>query len=147
MADFHDRLTATTDSVAEAFHTQLDRMVWQLDRYNKQFQELNDRDRFPTEPGSKAWLARVKLPDPCKDSQEKALPFCYPNFSVAFWADEEGILRVTWTKATTPYVRGTHDLGQRDYVTKVQASSKQLHRRFIDNRWLEFYVQPLISLA
>ena len=146
VADFHDRLTATTDSVAEAFHTQLDRMVWQLDRYNQQFQELNDRDRFPTEPGSKAWLARVNLPDPCKDSQEKALPFCYPNFSVAFWADEEGILRVTWTKAATPYVRGTHDLGQRDYVTKVQASSKQLHRRFIDNRWLEFYVQPLISL-
>ena len=67
VADFHDRLTATTDSVAEAFHTQLDRMVWQLDRYNQQFHKLNDRDQFPTEPGSKAWLARVKLPDPCKD--------------------------------------------------------------------------------
>lgn len=146
VADFHDRLTATTDSVAEAFHTQLDRMVWQLDRYNQQFHELNDRDRFPTEPDSKAWLARVKLPDPCKDSQKRTLPFCYPNFSVAFWADGEGILRETWTKAATPYVRGTHDLRQRDYVTKVQASSKHLHRRFIDNRWLEFYVQPLISL-
>ena len=146
VADFHDRLTTTTDSVAEAFHTQLDRMVWQLDRYNQEFQELNDRGRFPTEPGSKAWLARVNLPDPCEDSQEKTLPFCYPNFSVVFWADGEGILRETWTKAATPYVRGTHDLRQRDYVTRVQASSKNLHRRLIDNRWLEFYVQPLISL-
>jgi len=145
VADFHDRLTATTDSVAEAFHTQLDRMVWQLDRYNQQFHELQDRDRFPTEPGSKAWLARVKLPDPCKDSQEKALPLCYPNFSLAFWVDERGILRETWTQAATPYVRGTHDLSQRDYITKVQANSKHLHRRLIDNRWLEFYVQPLIS--
>jgi hypothetical protein len=144
--DFHDRLTATTDSVAEAFHMQLDRMVWQLDRYNQQFQELNDIDRFPMEPGSKAWLARVNLPDPCKDSQGKTLPLCYPNFSLAFWVDGEGILRETWTKAATPYVRGTHDLRQRDYVTKVQASSKNLHRRLIDNRWLEFYVQPLISL-
>ncbi len=146
VADFHDRLTTTTDSVAEAFHTQLDRMVWQLDRYNQKFHELNDRDRFPTEPSSKAWLARVKLPDPCKDSQGKPLPLCYPNFSLAFWVDGEGILRETWTKAATPYVRGTHDLRQRDYVTKVQASSKHLHRRFIDNRWLEFFVQPLISL-
>ena len=146
VADFHDRLTTTTDSVAEAFHTQLDRMVWQLDRYNQKFHELNDRDRFPTEPGSKAWLARVKLPNPCKDSQGKALPLCYPNFSLAFWVDGEGILRETWTKAATPYVRGTHDLRQRDYVSKVQASSKHLHRRFIDNRWLEFFVQPLISL-
>jgi hypothetical protein len=146
VADFHDRLTATSDSVAEAFHTQLDRMVWQLDRYNQQFQELNDLDQFPTEPESKAWLARVNLPDPCKDSQEKALPLCYPNFSLAFFVDGEGILRETWTKAATPYVRGTHDLRQRDYVTKVQASSKHLHRRLIANRWLEFYVQPLISL-
>ncbi|MDH5586288.1 MAG: cache domain-containing protein, partial [Nitrospirota bacterium] len=144
--DFHVRLTATTDSMAEGFHAQLDRMVWQLDRYNQQFHELNDRARFPTEPGSKAWLARVNLPDPCKDSQDKALPFCYPNFSVAFWVDTEGILRETWTQAATPYVRGTHDLRQRDYVTKVQASHKNLHRRLINNRWLEFYVQPLISL-
>ena len=68
------------------------------------------------------------------------------QFLLAFWVDGEGILRETWTKAATPYVRGTHDLRQRDYVTKVQASSKHLHRRLIDNRWLEFYVQPLISL-
>jgi hypothetical protein len=146
VSDFHDRLTATTDSVAEAFYTQLDRMVWQLDRYNQQFKKLNDLDRFPKESDSKAWLARVKLPDPCKDSQGKTLPLCYPNFSLAFWVDGKGILRETWTKAPTPYVRGTHDLRQRDYVTKVQASSKNLHRRLIDNRWLEFYVQPLISL-
>ena len=146
VADFHDRLTATTDSVAEAFHIQLDRMVWQIDRYNRQFHDLNDREQFPTTPDSKAWLARVNLPDPCKDSQEKVLNLCYPNFSVAFWVDGEGILRETWTKAATPYVRGTHDLRLRDYVTKVQSSPKHLHRRFIDNRWLEFYVQPLISL-
>ncbi|MDH5564705.1 MAG: cache domain-containing protein, partial [Nitrospirota bacterium] len=139
-------LTATTDSVAEAFHTQLDRMVWQLDRYNQQFRTLKDQDLFPTEPDSKAWLARVSLPDPCKDSQDKPLPFCYPNFSVVFWADGEGILRESWTQAATPYVRGTHNLRQRDYVTKVQASAKHLHRRLIDNRWLEFYAQPLISL-
>lgn len=146
VSDFHERLTATTNSVAEAFHTQLDRMVWQLDRYNQQFRTLKDRDLFPTEPDSKAWLARVNLPDPCKDSQDKLLSFCYPNFSLVFWADGKGILRETWTKAATPYVRGTHDLRQRDYVTKVQASSKHLHRRLIDNRWLEFYAQPLISL-
>ncbi len=144
--DFHERLTATTNSIAEGFHAQLDRMVWQLDQYNQQFYELNDRERFPTDPGSKAWLARVNLPNPCKDSQDKALPFCYPNFSVAFWVDAEGILRESWTQAATPYVRGTHDLRQRDYVTKVQASAKNLHRRLINNRWLEFYVQPLISL-
>ncbi|MDH3505391.1 MAG: hypothetical protein OEM58_12805, partial [Nitrospirota bacterium] len=47
--DFHERLTATTDSIAEGFHAQLDRMVWQLDRYNQQFHELKDRERFPTE--------------------------------------------------------------------------------------------------
>ncbi len=146
VADFQDRLTATTDSVAEAFHTQLDRMVWQLDYYNRQFDQLKDRERFPEKSDSKAWLARVNLPDPCKGPQENTLPFCYPNFSVAFWVDGEGILRETWTQAAKPYVRGTHDLGQRDYVTKVQASSKNLHRRFIDNRWLEFYIQPLISL-
>jgi len=146
VSDFHERLTATTDSIAEAFHLELDRMVWQLDRYNQQFQLLKDRDRFPTVPDSKAWLARVNLPDPCKDSQDKALPFCYPNFSVVFWADGEGILRETWTKAATPYVRGTHDLRQRDYVTKVQGSSTHLSRRLINNRWLEFYAQPLISL-
>ena len=146
VADFHERLNATTDSVAEAFHTQLDRMVWQLDRYDQQFHTLKDRDRFPQEPDSEAWLARVSLPDPCKDSQGKTLPFCYPNFSVAFWADEGGFLRENWTQAAKPYTRGTHDLRQRDYVTKVQASSKHLHRRFIDNRWLEFYAQPLISL-
>ena len=146
VADFQDRLTATTDSVAEAFHTQLDRMVWQLDYYNRQFDHLKDRERFPNKSDSKAWLARVNLPDPCKGSQEEALPFCYPNFSVAFWVDGEGILRETWTQAATPYVRGTHDLRQRDYVTKVQASSKNLYRRFINNRWLEFYIQPLISL-
>ena len=145
-ANFHDRLTATTDSVAQAFHTQLDRMVWQLDHYNRQFETLKDRERFPKNSDSKAWLARVNLPNPCKDSREKAVPYCYPNFSVAFWVDEEDILRETWTQAATPYVRGTHDLSQRDYVTKIQASSKYLHRRFIDNRWLEFYIQPLISL-
>ena len=144
--DFHGRLTATTDSIAEGFHAQLDHMVWQLDRYNQQFQKLNDRERFPTHPGSKAWLARVNLPDPCKDSQGKAMPYCYPNFSVAFWVDTEGILRETWTQAATPYVRGIHDLRERDYVTKIQASSKKLYRRLINNRWFEFYAQPLISL-
>lgn len=144
--DFHAHLTATADSIAEGFHAQLDRMVWQLDRYNQQFHALNDRARFPTDPSSKAWLARVNLPDPCKDAQDKALPFCYPTFSVAFWVDAEGILRETWTQAATPYVRGTHDLRQRDYVTKVQAGSNNLYRRLIKNRWLEFYAQPLISL-
>ena len=146
ISDFHDRLTATTDSVAEAFDTQLDRMVWQIDRYNHQFHELNDRERFPKEHNSKAWLARVNLPDPCKDAQGNSLPFCYPEFSVAFWADGEGILRETWTQTLTPYVRGTHNLRQRDYVTKVQTNPKHLHRRKINNRWLEFYAQPLISL-
>ena len=146
VSDFHDRLTATTNSIAETFHMQLDRMVWQIDRYNQQFDQLQDREQFPTDRDSNAWLARVNLPDPCKGSQEQALPFCYPNFSVAFWVDGKGILRETWTKNATPYVRGTHDLRQRDYVTKVQASSKHLHRRLINNRWLEFYVQPLISL-
>ena len=146
VADFQDRLTATTDSVAEAFHTQLDRMVWQLDHYNQQFQLLKDREQYPEEPDSKAWLARVSIPDPCQDSEGKPLPYCYPNFSLAFWVDEGGILRETWTKAPQPYVRGTHDLRQRDYVTKVQTSAQYLHRRFIDNRWLEFYIQPLISL-
>lgn len=146
VADFHERLSTTTDSINEAFHTQLDRMVWQLDRYNRQFLTLEDHDRFPKAPNSEAWLARVQLPDPCKDSENRDLPFCYPNFSVVFWADGKGILRETWTKDATPYVRGTHDLSQRDYVTKSQESSKHLYRRFIDNRWIEFYVQPLISL-
>ncbi len=146
VADFQDRLTTTTDTVAEAFHTQLDRMVWQLDFYDRQFSALQDREKFPKKADSKAWLARVNLPDPCKDPKENPLPFCYPNFSVAFWVDGEGILRETWTQAATPYVRGTHDLRQRDYVTKVQLSPKNLHRRLIDNRWFEFYIQPLISL-
>ena len=146
VADFHERLRTSTDSISEAFHTQLDRMVWQLDRYNRQFQTLQDQDRFPQSLNSEAWLARVKLPDPCKDTESIDLPFCYPNFSVVFWADGKGILRETWTKDATPYVRGTHDLSQRDYITKAQGHSKQLYRRFIDNRWLEFYVQPLISL-
>ena len=146
VADFHERLRTTTESINAAFHTQLDRMVWQLDRYNHQFQTLQDQARFPAAPNSEAWMARVQLPDPCKDAENREVPFCYPNFSVVFWADSKGVLRETWTKAETPYVRGTHDLSQRDYVTKVQKNSMHLYRRFIDKRWVEFYVQPLISL-
>ncbi len=146
VADFQDRITMTADTMTEAFNTQLDRMVWQLDYYNQQFRRLKDQERFPTNPDSKAWLARVNLPDPCQDMQGKTVPLCYPNFSVAFWVDGGGILRETWTQAATPYVRGTHDLRQRDYVTQVQTSSRNLYRRLIDNRWMEFYIQPLISL-
>ncbi len=146
VADFRERLVETADSVAEAFDAQLDRMVWQIDHYNQRFQELQDRERFPKNPDSKAWLARVNLPDPCVDFDNTPLPFCYPNFSVAFWVDEGGILRETWSQTATPYVRGTHDLRHRDYVIRVQSRSAHLHRRLINNRWIEFYIQPLISL-
>lgn len=145
--DFHARLEATADSLSETVHVQLDRMLWQLAWFDEKITQLGDLESIPTDQKSKAWLARYQIPNPCQQNLERPRPLCYPDFSVTFWVDPKGILRETWTQQPDPYVRGIHDLGQRDYVTKLQeASTGQLFRRFVDNRWIEYYAQPLISL-
>ncbi len=88
-----------------------------------------------------------QFPCPGRWTPEHPRPLCYPEFSVVFWVDPGGILRETWTQQPEPYVRGTHDLGERDYVTKLQQTPEApLYRRFVDNRWIAYYAQPLISL-
>jgi hypothetical protein len=146
VSDFHDRLEVTAESIAEAFHTELDRMIWQLARYDREIQDLGDLEFFPSTKESKAWLARVNLPDPCLDSDTRLLPLCYPNFTLAFWVDRQGMLRETWTTDPDPYVRGIHDLQNRAYVAKLQDPSRPLFRRLINGQWFRFYAQPLISL-
>lgn len=145
--DFHARLESTAHTLSEAVHTQLDRMLWQLDRFDKKITQLGDLQSIPIDQDSKAWLARYQIPDPCLQTPDKPRPLCYPKFSVMFWVDPRGILRETWTQQPEPYVRGIHDLGQRDYVTKLQQKpDTPLYKRFIDNRWIAYYAQPLISL-
>ena len=145
--DFHDRLERTAQSISEAVQTQLDRMLWQLVWFDEKNAQLGDLKAFPADPKSKAWLARYQIPNPCRQEAEASRPLCYPDFSVMFWVDDQAVLRETWTQQNEPYVRGTHDLSQREYVTRLQdESSDSLYRRLIENRWIEFYAQPLISL-
>ncbi|MGE0474557.1 MAG: cache domain-containing protein [Nitrospirales bacterium] len=145
--DFHDRLENTAHTISEAVHIQLDRMLWQLDWFDKKIMQLGDLESLPTDKHAKAWLARYQIPDPCLETPEQSRPLCYPDFSVMFWVDPQGTLRETWTQQREPYVRGIHDLGQRDYVAKLQHTpASPLYKRFIDNRWMEYYAQPLISL-
>ena len=145
--DFHERLESTAYSISEAVQTQLDRMLWQLVWFDEKNAQLGDLETFPADPKSKAWLARYQIPSPCQQTPEAPGPLCYPDFSVMFWVDPQAVLRETWTQQKEPYVRGIHDLSHREYVTRIQDASREpLYRRLIQNRWIEFYAQPLISL-
>lgn len=142
----NERLQTIAESTHEAFQLQLDRLVWQLTTFDRKIEELQDLKRLSNSNDSKAWLARVALPDPCVKNQEDTSQLCFPDYSVAFWVDEEGLLRETWSPGQRPYVQGVHDLSHREYVSSLQDSRLPLHRRRIDNQWIEFYVQPLITL-
>lgn len=142
----NERLQAVAESTHEAFQLQLDRLVWQLNTFDRKIEELQDLKRLSNSNDSKAWLARVALPDPCVKNQEETSRYCFPDYSLAFWVDGAGMLRETWSPGTQPYVRGVHDLSHREYVTSIQDARLPLHRRRIDNQWIEFYAQPLITL-
>ena len=142
----NERLQSVAESTHEGFQLQLDRLVWQLKDFDEKVEELQDLQRLSRTNDPKAWLARVALPDPCVDNQGEASQGCFPDYSVAFWVDEEGMLRETWSSENQPYVQGVHDLSHREYVSVIQDTRLPLYRRRIDNQWIEFYVQPLITL-
>jgi hypothetical protein len=142
----NERLQTIAETTHEAFQLQLDRLVWQLNTFDRKIEELHDLKRLSNSNDSKAWLARVALPDPCVKDQAETSQLCFPDYSVAFWVDGEGMLRETWSPGQRPYVQGVHDLSHREYVSGLQDSRLPLHRRRIDNQWIEFYVQPLITL-
>lgn len=143
---FNERLQSVAQSTHEAFQLQLDRLVWQLKTFDEKLEELQDLQRLSRSNDAQAWLARVALPDPCADQQEETSRGCFPDYSLAFWVDEKGMLRETWSPGNQPYVQGVHDLSHRKYVSAIQDKRLPLYRRQLDNQWIEFYVQPLISL-
>lgn len=142
----NERLEVMAESTHEAFQLQLDRLLWQLKTFDQTIEELQDLERLANSNDPKTWLARVSLPDPCVNQQAKLNQRCFPGYSLAFWIDGEGMLRETWSPGKQPYVKGVHDLSHREYVAAIQGNSHPLHRRRIDNQWIEFYVQPLITL-
>lgn len=142
----NERLQAIAESTHEAFQLQLDRLVWQLKTFDQKIEELQDLKRLSKTNDSNAWLARVALPDPCVKNQQETFQFCFPDYSLAFWVDNSGMLRETWSPGEQPYVQGVHDLRHREYVSAIQDPHHPLYRRHIDNQWMEFYVQPLITL-
>lgn len=143
---FNERLQSIAQSTHEAFQLQLDRLIWQLKTFDEKIEKLQDLQRLSNSNNAQAWLARVALPDPCADHQEETSQGCFPDYSLAFWVDGKGMLRETWSPGNQPYVQGVHDLSQRKYVSAIQDKRLPLYRRRIDNQWIEFYVQPLISL-
>jgi len=142
----NERLQSIAESTHEAFQLQLDRLIWQLKTFDQKIEELQDLERLPNSHDSKAWLARVAIPDPCVKNQEETAQLCFPDYSLAFWVDREGMLRETWSPGDKPYVQGVHDLSHREYVSTIRDKRLPLHRRRIDNQWIEFYLQPLITL-
>jgi hypothetical protein len=142
----NERLQAIAESTHEGFQLQLDRLVWQLKTFDQKIEELQDLKRLSNSNGSKAWLARVAIPDPCAENQEKTVQRCFPDYSLAFWVDRDGMLRETWSPGKQPYVQGVHDLSHREYVSSIQVKRLPLHRRQIANQWIEFYLQSLITL-
>ena len=142
----NERLQSIAQSTHEAFQIQLDRLLWQLKTFDEKIEKLEDLQRLSRSDDAQAWLARVALPDPCGDHLEEASQRCFPDYSLAFWIDEKGMLRETWSPGNEPYVQGVHDLSHRKYVSAIQDNRFPLYRRRIDNQWLEFYVQPLITL-
>ncbi len=142
----NERMQQSGESLHEAFQLQLDRSLSQLIRFDRKIDALGDLEQFPQSPDSKAWLARINIPDPCLDKDGQIIATCFPDFSVAFWVDPKGFLRETWTRGHSPYVRGVHDLRQRAYVSSFHQQTSPFNRRLIDEQWVEFYAQPLISL-
>ena len=142
----NERLQAIAESTHEGFQLQLDRLAWQLKTFDRKIEELQDLKRLANSNDSKSWLARVAIPDPCAENQEKTVQHCFPDYSLAFWIDREGMLRETWSPGKQPYVQGVHDLSHREYVSSLKDHRLPLYRRQIANQWIEFYVQPLITL-
>ncbi len=143
---FNQRMAQTAESIHDAFQLQVDRVLSQLLWFDQRIDALGDLERFPPSKNSESWLARINIPDPCLNSQGEPRASCFPNFSVAFWIDQEGLLRETWTREDRPYVHGVHNLGKRAYVSSILHETHPLNRRLIDGHWVEFFAQPLISL-
>ncbi len=145
-SQFKDQLFVTTQTIHDAFQTQLDHLLWQLWSYDQRIDQLGDLTQFPDSKDSKAWISRINIPDPCLEGPPISAKLCDPNFSVVFWVDRHSQLRETWTQGPTPYVRGVHDLEQRDYVSAILSHGAGLNHRILNGQPIEFYAQPLISL-
>ena len=146
-ARISEQLQTTAHAFHEGFQIELDRILWQLNYYDnkitdlKDFKEINGLVEIDA-----SWVARTEIPDPCqRSSKEPPSPWCFPHYSIMFWADEQGDLRVNWTPGEH-YIYGTHSLRQRDYVSVIQERTRPLMKRQVGEATIPFYVQPIITL-
>ena len=141
-----EQLQTTAQAIHDGFQIELNRILWQLNDYDKKITGLKDITTPNTPKKDRvAWVARTDIPDPCQESPQPPSPWCFPHYSIMFWADEQGDLRVNWTPEER-YIHGVHPLRHRDYVSVIQERTLPLMKRQVGNSTIPFYIQPIITL-
>ena len=142
-----EQLQVTAQAIHQAFQMELDRILWQLNDYDKKITDLEDiEDVEGPKKRTVAWVARTDIPDPCQAGPGNGSALCFPYYSIMFWADDKGDLRVNWTPQEDPYILGVHPLRHRQYISVVQERTQPLMQRQIGDVTVPFYIQPLITL-
>ena len=142
-----EQLQTTAQAIHDGFQIELNRILWQLNDYDKKITGLKDINTPNTPKKDRvAWVARNDIPDPCQESPDRPSPWCFPHYSIMFWADEQGDLRVNWTPQGKRYIHGVHSLRHRDYVSVIQERTLPLMKRQVGDSTIPFYIQPIITL-
>ena len=141
-----EQLQTTAQAIHGGFQIELDRILWQLNFYDNKITLLKEIDTPETlKKEQPAWVARTDIPDPCRDHLRVPSPWCFPHYSIMFWADEQGDLRVNWTPEKH-YIHGVHPLRHRDYISVIQERTMPLMKRQVGDATIPFYIQPIITL-
>ena len=142
-----EQLQTTAQAIHDGFQIELNRILWQLNEYDNKITGLKDITTPNTPKKDRvSWVARTDIPDPCQESPERPSPWCFPHYSIMFWADEQGDLRVNWTPQGKRYIHGVHSLRHRDYVSVIQERTMPLLKRQVGDETIPFYIQPIITL-